>query len=147
MRFILLFMLMTVPAFAQLADKTLEGNLNTFVDTAEASIASRQSVYFGSKGKYFQGIATHTDAALPADGTTQTPIKTVKPTDQTENWNDFGVTFASKIPCAVSITYYNGPSGKGYVTHYKLKVGLEIWLRSVNTGPEAYRSHDWKKVL
>ena len=141
---IILFSLISSSCFAQLADKTLEGQLNTFIDTIQSNIDSRQTIYIGSKGKYFQGIATHPDAALPADGSTVTPTKTVKPTDQAENWTDFGVTFSSKIPCAVSITYYNGPQGKGYVVHYKLLVGSEKWIRSVNVGPETRRTHDWQ---
>lgn len=146
MRLIISLLFISSSAFAQLADKTLEGQLNDFVTASQSVITDKQAAFFASKqGKYYQGIWTHTDAALPADGATATPVKTVKPTDQGENWNDFGMSFASKIPTAVAITFYNGPSGKGYVTHYKLKVGLDIWMRSVNTGPETYRSHDWRK--
>jgi hypothetical protein len=148
MRLTILFLLIASNSFAQLADKTLEGQLNDFVTTAEALIVTKQADFFSSKGgKYYQGIWTHTDANLPADGATATPVKTVKPTDQTDDWNSFGISFASKIPTAVSITYYNGPQGKGYVVHYKLLVLGEQWMRSVNTGPEDYRTHDWRKLL
>jgi hypothetical protein len=147
MRITLLFLFIVSNSFAQIENKTLETQLNDFVATAEALIADKQATFFASKnGRYYQGIWTHTDANLPADGGTATPTKTVKPTDQTEDWNGFNMNFAAKIPTAVSITFYNGPSGKGYVTHYKLLINGEKWMRSVNTGPEAYRTHDWMKL-
>lgn len=110
---------------------TLLSDLSTFVQT-------RQATYLAGHGRYWQGVRT--PLVVPADGATATVDLTRRPTDQTETWGDFGVTFPGPIPVSVQIDVYNGPGGHGYTVTVVIRMSTETWRRTFNVGPEPWRA-------
>lgn len=73
-------------------------------------VRTKQETYFGSHGKYWQGIAFST---VPDDGALVTPDYGLKPTDQNASWSD--ASAASELPSTVEAQLrcdvYAGPGG------------------------------------
>lgn len=68
-----------------------------------------------------------------------------KPSDVAEGWED--VKMDEYPDGDMWVDVYNGPLGEGYVVNYSItKDGVE-YVRSVNVGPEKYRTHDWQEVI
>jgi hypothetical protein len=138
----LLFLLISSSCFGQLPNSTIQTSCDSVIDGVVTQLSGKQTTYLGSKGGYCQLLPTHT--VIPADGTTETPILTAKPTDQNDSWSTQSVTLSSKIPCALSVNYYNGPSGKGYEVVGLVVISGRTYMRRVNVGPETHRTHNWK---
>lgn len=102
-----------------------QSDIDTALATMMTSIASAQATYFGTYGKYWQGLLSH--STLPADGVTVAAdnISGVYPTDQQITWATFGVT-PGTIPAAVRVSAYQTPTGHGYtVTKLFLYAGQQ----------------------
>jgi hypothetical protein len=115
-----------------------------------------QENYFKNTGHYWQGLATHSEAAKPEYQTidkTQ-PIDeksfpadalSIKPTDQQDqpSWTELFPNVVDKLPADLRIDVYDGPDGMGYVIGLSYCVDGLCYVRSVNVGPESWRSTDW----
>lgn len=119
--------------------------INTEVASIFSELQTTQNNYFKTKKKYFQGI-------LPPlkSGDTKTSFdKTLKPTDQTETWADFGfVNDTTLISYAIDV--YEGPNGKGYTIRAEFKKNGEHYAITRHYGPETYRDSNndiWHKVI
>jgi len=114
-----------------------------------AAIDDAQTVYFGIKGRYWQGLWTHSIAPLNAELLSPDRYSD-KPTDIAETWAQLASAVNSlvdvPIPCRIRCDVYNGPGGWGYVASGEVRVNGKTYLRSVNRGPESWRTHDWALV-
>jgi hypothetical protein len=104
---------------------------------------ARQDAYFLAHGRYWQGIRWATLAATPSEGADGATTLTVKPTDQAEDWVDFGLGALLTAPCAFQCDVYDSPGGKGYVATVEVLYGGTLYTRSRNVGPETSRTVAW----
>jgi hypothetical protein len=90
------------------------------------------------KGRYWQGLWSHTihidqtdalDQDAPADALTSSP------TDQAEDWGEFGTAFDGNLPCRIRIDTYDGPSGQGWYATVQVRYMGTIYQRSKGYGP------------
>jgi len=122
----------------------LKSQVDDLFDDIDRQMTSLQDSYFSANGKYWQGIETPT--TVPSDGVSKTTDKTKKPTDQFEDWSDFGVTIPAKLECSISVDVYDGPNGKGYCIIGKVNESGVLYARCKNVGPEKHREQDWKEL-
>jgi hypothetical protein len=113
----------------------------------------QQNTYKTNHGglKFFQGLTTATDAALPDNldaGLIQIVAQTLtgKPTDQSENWTAVSIAIPGTMHYAMTIDTYGGPLGQGWVLNAHMKQNGVVYSRSVNSGPETYRDKPWAQV-
>jgi len=127
--------------------RSLRRASDRFLAKEWARIQARQSAYFTTKGKYFQGLPTHASAPVHTDSAFPTPAPdrlTTKPTDQAEDWlSQFSEWNGMAMPSLVRMDVYDGPQGKGYVVTVEAFRGTQRWRRSINVGPETYRGRAW----
>ncbi len=112
-----------------------------------AKLLDFESTYLASAGRYFQALASH--STPPDDGKTLPPDKlNAGPTDQVEKlsylWQQLQLDAA--LPYSSQVDVYDGPKGRGYVLTVSVLLGGELWVRAINTGPEAYREAAWHPV-
>ena len=124
--------------------QTLKDQCDPLIDTLVTDLVSIQSTYKTANNKYWQGIACV--PILPADGNEESSDLTVKPTDQAENWNDESISLASTLPVCLQVDSYDGPQGLGYVVSGVVIEATRTYKRSVNIGPETYRTQIWTDV-
>lgn len=110
------------------------------------NFTAKQDAYFAANSKYWQGIRWTTLAATPSEGADGSTTLTLKPTDQAENWVDFGLGSLTTAPCSFQVDVYDGPTGKGYVATVEVLYGGTLYSRSRNVGPETYRTVAWHVV-
>ena len=117
------------------------------IAAAWPEIQARQDAFFAEHGRYFQGLCTHTDASVPEDGQPAPADQLdTHPDYQSETWIDVG--YDSTNPrAAMTIDQYVGPDGPGYVSSFCVIIAGELWFRSINVGPEAYRELPWRVSL
>lgn len=117
--------------------------VDTALATAWAAIQTRQAAYLARRGRYWQGLATHT--LLPADGLELPPDRLgTRPTDQPETWAEVGAMPAI-MPMSLTIDVYDGPQGQGYCATVRVTIGLRVWTRAQQFGPEAWRAFGWRQ--
>lgn len=116
-------------------------------------VVPRQAAYLAAHGRYFQGYATFSLAALPDNpsGGAATvlevaPTTNTHPTDQAETWTDSGIVLGATIPMALRMDVYDGPQGKGYVGTVWARWAGNTYTRSQNFGPEDWRTQAWAVV-
>lgn len=97
-----------------------------------------------SRNKYFQGIAT--PSAIPRDGRAEPVSKSLRPTDQDEDWASMGVVLPASSVISVRIDVYESDEGWGYTVTGTIDVGGVVWSRCVNFGHDESRAHDWIEV-
>jgi hypothetical protein len=72
-----------------------------------------------------------------------------RPTDQSTPLAELWVY--SGLPMELSWSFrvdtYDGEQGPGYVLEISTTIDGEVYLRSLNVGPENYRTRNWFKVL
>jgi hypothetical protein len=87
----------------------IETQCNAALDALYDQLVISQPTYLVSNGKMFQGLRTHN--TIPPDGQSTAPTKTVKPSDQTHNYNDVGITFPATIPVSLEVHIHESESG------------------------------------
>lgn len=98
-----------------------------------------------TRDKYFQLLETH--SVIPADGVTKAEdVDGKTPTDQKENYADFGLDLGVKQPCSISISPYEGPNGWGFELRAKVIDQGITYQRVINYGDEDYREQAWTKL-
>ena len=112
-------------------------------------IQARQDNYLASRGKYWQGLITHTvpPTHTTVNNDTEADLLNAKPHDQPETWADFfpeaiGITF----PAALQMDLYKGPLGDGYVAAITVIWKGTTYSRSQAVGPETWRTESWHIV-
>ena len=119
--------------------------IDSALSSTLSSIASAQTTYFGTYGKYWQGLISH--ATLPADGNSVAADNTsLTPTDQIIDWATFGVT-PGTIPCALRVDTYKDQDGNdGYtVTKIFIYSGSQ-YSTTTDSGNEPARADAWDTV-
>lgn len=107
-------------------------------------IRARQAIFLTNNGRYWQGLKTH--VIRPADGTEAPPDATSTPTNEQTNWAAFaGVDLPATLPVSVRCDVYNGPQGRGFTATAEVKIGANVWERTVNEGPETGRTQAWRQ--
>ena len=99
------------------------------------------------RNKFFQLLETHT--VTPADNiTVAEDIDGKTPTDQSEDYTDFGLVLPAKMPMSISISPYESPIGWGFELRAKvIDDGVE-YQRVINYGDEIYRdTGGWIEIL
>jgi hypothetical protein len=140
---------------AQAADE-IQKYIDAWLVEYQPQIEAIQLQYQKDTGHYWQGLATHSEAAKPeyAPSDKVQPIESkefaadclqCKPTDQLlePNWSELFPALVDKLPAELSIDVYDGPNGMGYVINLSYCVDSLCYRRSVNVGPEAWRSTVW----
>lgn len=105
-----------------------------------------QYQYYTVNGRYYQALESH--AAAPDVPTVPDGIDN-SPTDQPESLALFWDVFAELpevLAWAFRIDTYSGPDGDGYVLTVTTVVNGETWQRSVNYGPDTWRTANWYKL-
>ena len=107
-----------------------------------------QEGYHNATGKHYQALKSHSQApTVPIEPDRMSG----KPTDQAEDlayfW-DNEAHLPKKLDWAFAINTYSGPDGDGYVLVVTAAlIRDETWTRSVNVGPEEWRSTEWIQVV
>lgn len=112
-------------------------------------LMAAQAAYYAANGTYFQGLPTHSE--IPADGAELPPDRVDDhPTDQPVSWSDAATEYSLSVPetmgSVLRIDVYDGPGGAGWVTVVETMIDGQLWRRSINFGPEAWRSAAWSPV-
>jgi hypothetical protein len=121
-------------------------NLQTTIDSELTALFSQlaimQPAFFSIYGRYWQGKRTHTTP--PSDGTRTAPDLNVRPTDQSETWNDLAITFPATTSAAYTVHAYQTRAGHGYVIHADVIIS-GVWHRkSLNLGPATWLTQTWR---
>lgn len=134
------------------ADKPSPESVKAVIDVDLGDLLSKltgfEVDYFKTNGRFYQALDSHTTP--PADGALDSPDKlSAGPTDQTEKaaylWQQ--LTLDAALPYSVRVDVYEGPGGWGYAVTVSATLNGEVWARTVNTGPEAYRESAWRLVV
>lgn len=105
-----------------------------------------QYQYHLANGRYYQALTSHAtapDVPEVPDGITSSP------TDQDETLALFWSSFAELpevLAWSFRIDTYSGPQGDGYVLTIETVINSETWTRSVNYGPDTWRTAEWYLV-
>ncbi len=131
---------------------SVQASVDTVVAALQPTIVTRQTVYRGTRPRFFQGIVTTRPAQVPNNtnaGLLQTmiPALTGHPTDQADTWVDFAAGIPATLPCALEITNYLGPGGQGHVTTSWIRHEGILYGKHRNTGPETNREADWTPYI
>src|SRR5688572_17536421 len=119
----------------------LQTTIETELTELITELAVMQPAFFSIYGRYWQGIRTHTTP--PADGTKTPPNPEGKPTDQSETWKDLGLTLPEQTEASYSVSAYHSRAGHGYVIHADVIVVGVHHRKSLNVGPDTWRTHTW----
>ena len=137
--------LLTLIVSLQLTPAQIRAAVDTWLTNRWTAIKSNQDNYLASHGRYFQGLWTH-EVLIPSDGIETVPDNVLtKPTDQADRWADV-ISLPLAMPCRLRIDTYHGPSGRGFVATLEVKIGLRVWSRSTQVGPESWRELAWHQV-
>lgn len=105
-------------------------------------LAEFQEQYYAVNGRYYQALESH--ASAPDVPEVPSEINT-SPTDQPEALAMFW-QFAN-LPDVLAWSYridtYSGPEGDGYVLTISTVIAGAEWRRSINHGPDQWRTVDW----
>lgn len=152
MKYIIMILLLATIVNAQIAD--VAGlpdnavNLDTFYGEVKAvyvDVAKQQSVYYEKNKRYFQGLPG-TQAVDISTAKLSLFNRAVKPSDQKEDWQAFGLSDIStrgKYWCDV----YDGPRGKGWVFRAAIIVDGNEYQMSINNGPETWMGTGFVKQV
>ena len=120
-------------------------DLEPLLQTLWTILQNRQNTFKTNKGRYFQGIRTHSGKVVNASDTTCDNLA-AKPTDQAEAWTAFFPAIPSKLPYSVQINIYNSPAGQGYEVVLETEIAGIGWRRVFNFGSETFRAQDWMQI-
>lgn len=117
------------------------------VDVLLPKLDSFEREYFDMNKRYYQALTSH--EKVPEVPTVPDKLS-ASPTDQVETLAYFWIAKAflpETLSWAMSIDTYSGPDGDGYVLNVETMLYKQIWQRSINYGPEEYRSTDWYQMI
>lgn len=148
-----LLALSSSPAYAQVPEQGKKQGPPTLayydaqINVLLPRLAEFQGDYHNATGRYYQALRSHSEVP---DVLSEPDHLSGKPTDQDEDlayfWGRAHAALPAKIGWAFSINTYSGPDGDGYVLTANAEIDGETWTRSVNVGPEDWRSSDWTVV-
>lgn len=122
--------------------------VDNWLATHWPQFVARQENYFTNKGRYWQGLLTHTTVpphTSGADGDSIGDRINIHPTDQFEDWiTAFPEWENVALPAAVKVDVYDGPQGKGYCATLYVRFNGVLYSRAQNVGPEAFRTYGWR---
>ena len=138
----------TLPPLVTQSPNLVRGTVDTELSAHQPRLTTFQESYLAATGRYFQALASHSSA--PADGNVAVPDRlTAGPTDQAETcafmWQQLALAGALNYSTRVDV--YDGPQGKGYLHTVSVILSGQLWERTLNTGPEAYREAAWHPVV
>lgn len=126
----------------------LRTRVNTFLSNHWPTFVARQENYFQNRGRYWQGLLTHTivpNHTNAAEGDSIADRLRINPTDQFEDWiAAFPEWDGVSIPAALKCDVYDGPRGKGYCVTLYIYYNGTLYSRAQNVGPESERTYDWR---
>lgn len=111
------------------------------------TVVARQQNYFANKGRYWQGLKTHTIEPSHETNVVERLADRLdqSPTDQFENWrNVFPEWDGEGLPAAFQVDVYDGPDGKGWVLTVWVRIRGTVYTRAQNVGPQSYRTYGWR---
>lgn len=123
---------------------------DTFLANKWPTIVARQENFRANRGRYWQGLRTHT--TVPAhtnstDGSKLGDRLNEGPGDQFSTWlNVFPEWLSELLPVTVWIDVYDGPEGHGWVGGIEATHNGNLWRRTQNVGPESWRTQGWHQV-
>jgi hypothetical protein len=122
--------------------------VDAFLTDKWPTVVARQQNFFINRGRYWQGLLTHTIYPAHtngADGDSIPDRLNSNPTDQFENWSAvFPEWDGVAIPCALKCDPYDGPYGKGYFVTILIRYNGVLYSRSQNVGPETRFQYGWR---
>ena len=131
-------------------------NVRTRVDNWLAdkwpTIVARQDNFYTNRGRYWQGVMTHTQGNIPrhlsASYNPTVPDQLdFNTTDNFDNWRAvFPEWDGVPIDAAVKCDVYEGPQGKGWCATPYVYFNGTLYSRSQNVGPESERTQAWHVV-
>ena len=127
--------------------KTLQEKYKTEVVTENMTdLQGKPTIKTYTRDKYFQLLETH--STIPADGITKAEtVDGKKPTDQEEDYTNFGLVLGLKQPCSLSISPYESPVGWGFQITAKVIDNNVEYQRVMNYGDETEREKNWEQVI
>ena len=132
----------TVAAQSQLDVPTQLEYIDAQVDVFVPFLQSFQVNYYAQNGRYFQALTSHN---TPPEGVAPPDDLNSAPTDETVAlaalWAYAALPAATNF--SFSVDTYDGPDGPGYVLNVETMINDEVWTRSINFGPEAWRGAEW----
>ena len=142
---VLIMLLASLPTVAQAQDKVPEElkYYDAQIEVMLPKLDSFEREYFDLNKRYYQALTSH--SIVPEVPSVPDKL-TASPTDQVETLAYFWTAKAflpEQLAWAISIDTYDGPSGAGYVLNVKTMLYKETWIRSLNFGPEDYRTTNW----
>ena len=123
----------------------LQTKFEKIITDVASDIAPRQIAYKAVHGRFWQGILT--PSVLPKDGVTRAPDKTLKPSDQDEDWNDFGAVIPTAVECSFAVDIYGSDADEGYIVRGEGVEKTKPYKRCLNVGPDASRELLWTEIL
>jgi hypothetical protein len=116
------------------------------------TIVARQDNFYTNRGRYWQGVKTHTFNAIPRhmpaayhDSAPDQLVFNVN--DAFDNWKAaFPEWDGVAIAACLSVDVYDGPNGKGWCATVWAFFNGKLYSRSHNVGPESWRTKAWAAV-
>ena len=128
----------------------VRNRVDQFITDRLAVFSARQENFRTNRGRYWQGLLTHTNVPAhtnSADGDSIADRLIQSPTDQLENWvTVFPEWSGESIPCALSVDVYDGPLGAGWILIIFIRYNGQLYRRAFNVGPDSSRSNPWTAV-
>lgn len=128
----------------------LRTRVDAFLAAKWPTIVARQDNFFANRGRYWQGLRTHT--IIPAHTNTITGDAVAdrladNPADAFENWlAAFPEWEGIGLPCAVQVDSYESDAGKGWVATLYVTYSGVTYRRSRNVGPLSALTKAWEVV-
>lgn len=147
-----LIVLLTLSGSAEAATLAqLRAAIDAFIETRWPTIVARQENYRANRGVYWQGLRTHSSCPVhtnSTDGSISPDRLDATPDDAFSSWRTVFPEWAEEsLAACFWVDVYSGPTGQGWVLHVEATYNGTRWQRSVNVGPESYRSHPWTAVV
>lgn len=143
---LLLLAVTMVPAFAAQDHPPQLNYVDAQLGIFLSRLDSFQAEYHTAHGRYFQALQSHSQVP---DELTASDTLELSPSDQEADlatlWNYSAMP--GKIDWAFRVDTYAAPDADGYVVTVLANVKGETWTRSVQTGPEAWRTSEWYLVM
>lgn len=124
--------------------------VDTWLTNNFPAVITKQSTYFATHHRYWQGLLSCTGTnkipnfTTASDGDATADNLASKPYYQAESIADFFPAFVGvSLPAAFKCDQYVGPIGAGYTVTVYVRFNGTIYTRSKTIGPEKWRDCDW----